>query len=164
MGSSEIPESHREFIQERAKRYFARPATRPRKTRLPLRARDPGRSRGDRAAVGRGRAAPLQRAPPRSSACAPSSSTKDDYGRIAEFDALFIRETTAVNHHTYRFARRAPAEGMVVIDDPESIIRCTNKVYQAELFARQSHPAPATLVVHRENVGASARSSASPAC
>ena len=36
---------------------------------------------------------------------------RDDYGRIAEFDALFIRETTAVNHHTYRFARRARAEG-----------------------------------------------------
>ena len=33
--------------------------------------------------------------------------------------ALFIRETTAVNHHTYRFARRAEAEGLVVIDDLE---------------------------------------------
>jgi hypothetical protein len=31
-----------------------------------------------------------------------------DLGRIAEYDALFIRETTRVNHHTYRFARRAP--------------------------------------------------------
>ena len=36
---------------------------------------------------------------------------RDDYGRLAEFDALFIRETTGVNHHTYRFARRAAAEG-----------------------------------------------------
>ena len=43
---------------------------------------------------------------------------KDDYGRLAEFDALFIRETTSVNHHTYRFAQRATAEGLVVIDDP----------------------------------------------
>ena len=31
----------------------------------------------------------------------------DDFGRLAEFDALFIRETTQVNHHTYRFASRA---------------------------------------------------------
>ena len=54
--------------------------------------------------------------------------------RLAEFDALFIRETTSVNHHTYRFARRAAAEGLVVIDDPESIVRCTNKVYLAELL------------------------------
>ena len=55
---------------------------------------------------------------------------------FAEFDALFIRETTSVNHHTYRFASRAAAEGLVVIDDPTSIVRCSNKVYQAELFQR----------------------------
>ncbi|MCB1803330.1 MAG: RimK-like ATPgrasp N-terminal domain-containing protein, partial [Gammaproteobacteria bacterium] len=42
--------------------------------------------------------------------------TARDFGRLAEFDALFIRETTNVNHHTYRFARRAAAEGLVVID------------------------------------------------
>ena len=41
----------------------------------------------------------------------------DDYGRIAEFDALFIRETTKLNHHTYRFASRARAEGLVVISN-----------------------------------------------
>ena len=52
-----------------------------------------------------------------------------DFGRIAEFDALFIRETTNVNHHLYRFARRAASEGLVVIDDPDSILRCTNKIY-----------------------------------
>src|SRR5205823_888851 len=50
---------------------------------------------------------------------------RDDYSRLGEFDALFIRETTAVNHHTFRFARRAAAEGLVIIDDPESILRCT---------------------------------------
>jgi glutathione synthase/RimK-type ligase-like ATP-grasp enzyme len=76
---------------------------------------------------------------------------REDYGRIAEFDALFIRETTAVNHHTYRFARRAEAEGMVVIDDPRSIVRCTNKVYQAELFDKHNLPCPKTVVVHRES-------------
>jgi glutathione synthase/RimK-type ligase-like ATP-grasp enzyme len=76
----------------------------------------------------------------------------EDYGSIAEFDALFIRETTSVDHHTYRFARRAAAEGLVVIDDPESIIRCTNKVYQAELFDRYEIPRPKTLVVHEGNV------------
>jgi glutathione synthase/RimK-type ligase-like ATP-grasp enzyme len=76
---------------------------------------------------------------------------KQDYGRVAEFDGLFLRETTAVNHHTYRFATRAAAEGLVVIDDPESIIKCTNKVYQAELFARNEIGCPETLVVHRDN-------------
>lgn len=77
--------------------------------------------------------------------------TRDDYRRVAEFDALFIRETTAVNHHTYRFARRAAAEGLPVIDDPESIIRCTNKVYLAEMFDRYRLATPKTMIVHREN-------------
>ncbi len=74
--------------------------------------------------------------------------TRDDYSRLAEFDALFIRETTAVNHHTYRFARRAHAEGLVVIDDPWSILRCTNKVYLAEMLARARIPCPKTVVLH----------------
>src|SRR5690606_21898286 len=76
---------------------------------------------------------------------------REDFGRLPEFDALFIRVTTAVNHYTYRFARRAAAEGMVVIDDPESIVRYTNKVYQAELFLRNGIPIPPTLVVHKGN-------------
>lgn len=84
--------------------------------------------------------------------------TRDDYGRLAEFDALFIRETTSVNHHTYRFARRAAAEGLVVIDDPDSILKCTNKVYLAELMARHRIAAPKTSIVNRANVAASAAS------
>ena len=81
----------------------------------------------------------------------PEFIVRDDYRRVAEFDALFIRETTAVNHHTYRFARRAAAEGLAVIDDPESIIRCTNKVYLAEMFDRYRLPTPKTMIVHRDN-------------
>jgi glutathione synthase/RimK-type ligase-like ATP-grasp enzyme len=77
---------------------------------------------------------------------------KDDYSNIAEFDALFIRETTAVNHHTYRFARRAEAEGLYVIDDPESILKCSNKVYLAELLERYKIRTPKTLIVHADNV------------
>ena len=77
--------------------------------------------------------------------------TRDDYARLPEFDALFIRETTAVNHHTYRFARRGVNEGLVVIDDPESIVKCTNKVYLAELLTRHDVPIPRSLVVHRDN-------------
>jgi glutathione synthase/RimK-type ligase-like ATP-grasp enzyme len=78
--------------------------------------------------------------------------TKADFGRLAEFDALFIRDTTFVNHYTYRFSRRAAAQGLVVIDDPESILKCNNKVYLAEILARHGIPAPRTLLVHRDNV------------
>ncbi|HSQ41705.1 MAG TPA: RimK family protein [Fibrobacteraceae bacterium] len=77
--------------------------------------------------------------------------TRKDYHRIAEFDALFIRETTGVNHHTYRFARRAQSEGLVVIDDPDSILRCSNKVYLQELMSVGRVPSPRTMIVHSEN-------------
>lgn len=76
---------------------------------------------------------------------------RNDYGRLAEFDALFIRETTSVNHHTYRFARRAVAKKMVVVDDPESILKCTNKVFQAEVLARNRILIPKTVIVHKDN-------------
>lgn len=76
---------------------------------------------------------------------------KDAYGRIAEFDALFIRTTTYVNHYTYRFARRAQTQGMVVIDDPISILRCTNKVFLAETMARHRIKIPKTLILSKEN-------------
>ncbi|MEW5972222.1 MAG: RimK family protein [Pseudomonadota bacterium] len=72
-----------------------------------------------------------------------------DYGRLAEYDALFIRETTRIVHHTYRFARKALAEGMVVIDHPDDILRCANKVYLAELMRAHSVPTPRTLILSR---------------
>jgi glutathione synthase/RimK-type ligase-like ATP-grasp enzyme len=80
--------------------------------------------------------------------------TRADWNRLPDFDALFIRETTSVNHYTYRFSRRAAAEGLVVIDDPDSILRCSNKVYLAELLQRHRIPTPRTMIVHRDNVGA----------
>lgn len=60
---------------------------------------------------------------------------KSDFRRICEFDALFIRETTAVESHTYSMARHAYTEGLVVIDDPWSILLCSNKVYLHEKLA-----------------------------
>ena len=40
----------------------------------------------------------------------------------------------------------------MVIDDPESIVRCTNKVYLAELLERHEIGCPRTLIVHKDNV------------
>tara|TARA_R110002072_G_scaffold301164_2_gene480222 strand:+ start:6169 stop:7635 length:1467 start_codon:yes stop_codon:yes gene_type:complete len=67
-----------------------------------------------------------------------------DYARLSEFDALFIRETTAIDHHTYRFARKAEIEGLVVIDDPTSILRCCNKVFLQDAFTYSGVPTPKT--------------------
>lgn len=73
--------------------------------------------------------------------------TKKDINRINEFDALFIRETTNVNHPTYELSRLAFAEGLVVMDDPWSILRCSNKIYQHELFRKHKIRTPLTLAL-----------------
>src|SRR5690625_2093890 len=75
-----------------------------------------------------------------------------DYARLAEYDALFIRETTAISNHTYRFAKKAESEGMVVIDDPTSIMRCTNKVYLADLLQKNKVPAPKTRILQKQDL------------
>lgn len=71
---------------------------------------------------------------------------KKDYSRIAEYDALFIRETTALNHHTFRFAKKAEAEGLVCIDDSLSILRCTNKIFMQNLLTSNHLNSPKSLV------------------
>lgn len=76
---------------------------------------------------------------------------KKDYARIAEFDALFIRETTALNHHTYRFAKKAESEGLVVIDDPMSILRCTNKIFMHNLLHSNKINSPKTLILSKDH-------------
>ena len=76
---------------------------------------------------------------------------RKDYSRIAEYDALFIRETTNVADHTYRFAKKAESEGLVVMDDPVSILRCTNKVYLADLLRSHKLGMPATEILYKEN-------------
>jgi len=74
-----------------------------------------------------------------------------DMNRLSEFDALFIRETTEINHHTYRFSRRAQLEGLVVIDDPISILRCCNKVYLTDAFKRNKVPTLASLIIQSKD-------------
>jgi glutathione synthase/RimK-type ligase-like ATP-grasp enzyme len=73
--------------------------------------------------------------------------TKRQLAELAEFDGLFIRATTSIDNYTYRFARRALQEGMPVIDDPVSMIRCTNKVYLHELMEANGVPIPPTIML-----------------
>jgi len=148
---NDVPDDHREFLLEVATQYFA---SRPRAVRR----KSPAAY--DLAIL----VDPEEQAPPSDERAIKrfvraaeatgfdvETITADDYGRLAEFDALFIRETTAVNHRTYRFAQRAAAEGLIVVDDPESIIKCTNKVFLAELLGQHDVPAPNTLIVHKGN-------------
>lgn len=76
---------------------------------------------------------------------------KTDFKSIGEYDALFIRATTSVNHYTYRLARRAAQENLVVIDDPQSIIKCSNKVYLAELLLNHQINTPKTTFISKHD-------------
>lgn len=78
--------------------------------------------------------------------------TRRDFDRLREFDALFIRATTNVNDFTYQFSRCARNFGLAVIDDPTSILRCTNKVFLAEQAELHGIPVPKTVVVTRDNL------------
>lgn len=73
--------------------------------------------------------------------------TAADYSSLSQYDALFIRETTAIDHHTYRFAREAERQGLVVMDDPNSILRCCNKVFLHDAFSYKKVPSLQTLIV-----------------
>ena len=77
--------------------------------------------------------------------------TKRQLAELAEFDGLFIRATTSIDNYTYRFARRALQEGMPVIDDPVSMIRCTNKVYLQEKLEALGVPTPPTVMLAEDD-------------
>lgn len=154
IGTKDVPPEHWDFFTEAARAFFSRPRFNVRKKRT---ARydlailyNPNEAMGpsNETAIKRFQKAAL------SLEMEPEIITREDYGRLAEFDALFIRETTLVNHHTFRFSRRAAAEGLVVIDDPHSILTCTNKVYLAELLERHGVRTPKTVIVHRDNLDA----------
>lgn len=150
----DIPPNHLDFVHDRAREYFS-----VRKTKV-ARPKPPKYKLGILIN-------PEEKDPPSNEAAiekfiqaaddgemAAERIQREDFSRVEEFDALFIRETTQVNHYTYRFARKAATAGLAVIDDPESILKCSNKVYLAELLTRERLPIPRTLIVHRGNIDA----------
>jgi glutathione synthase/RimK-type ligase-like ATP-grasp enzyme len=74
-----------------------------------------------------------------------------DAARLPEFDGLFIRDTTYIHHYTYQLAREASMAGLIVMDDPDSILKCNNKVYMTELLTRYHMPMPKSILVQDEN-------------
>ena len=152
IAAADLPPQHHDFVIAAAQKYFAgpRPRQRPRRP-----------SRFDLAILNdhdNANPASNQKAIAKFEKAAQAMGIRtevidrSDIGRLGRFDGLFIRDNTLINHYTYRFSRRAKAEGLVVIDDPDSIIRCNNKVYLAELLVRHGIPIPRTLMVHRDNV------------
>jgi len=74
--------------------------------------------------------------------------SREQITNIEHFDALFIRETTAIDHHTYELAVQAEEAGLVVIDDSQSILRCCNKAFLHDAFSYQNVPTPKTHILH----------------
>lgn len=153
LAASDIPPAHHDFVVESASAYFV--GRRHRARSRPAPRFDLAILHDPQATEGPSNAAALKKFEKAAEEVGLDVEfiTRADLGRLPEFDALFIRDTTFANHYTWHFSRRAVAEGLVVIDDPESILKCNNKVYLAELLARHGVPAPRTLVVHHGNVG-----------
>ncbi len=149
--ASDVPDDHGPFVIESAERFFKRsglggpPKREMRYDMAILWSEDDPQAPSDAAAIRK-----FVRAAERVGIKA-ETIDPEDFALLEFYDALFIRETTHIGHHTHRFALRAEAAGIVVIDDPESIVRCTNKVYQTELFRRRRIPMPKTMVVHAGN-------------
>jgi glutathione synthase/RimK-type ligase-like ATP-grasp enzyme len=74
-----------------------------------------------------------------------------DLSRLTSFDALFIRQSTEVHNEAYAFARKAQQEGIAIIDYPDAILKCCNKVFMAEALNNAHIPTPKTLIVYKEN-------------
>jgi glutathione synthase/RimK-type ligase-like ATP-grasp enzyme len=75
-----------------------------------------------------------------------------DLPRLGGFDALLIRETTALQAPSYIFAESAVRLGLPAIDDPVSILRCCNKVYLHERLKAEGVPQPRTLAVRSDTL------------
>jgi glutathione synthase/RimK-type ligase-like ATP-grasp enzyme len=153
IGIADIPAQHRAFLLEAVKAFMAEtPTPQPQRsgTGRPRLAilwdpNEPHKPSNEQALQRLVRAAPLV-------GLEAELIGPDALERLPEFDGLFNRASPEVNGVTYEFVRRAEALGMPVIDDPESILRCLNKVYMHELMSRHRIAQPRTLIVHRGNV------------
>ncbi|MEM2546178.1 MAG: RimK family alpha-L-glutamate ligase [Candidatus Bathyarchaeia archaeon] len=70
---------------------------------------------------------------------------------IPKYDAAFIRATTDPLYTAYVVSKTAWELGLKVIDDPDSIRICANKIHQYRLFEKFGVPHIPTVFVSRED-------------
>lgn len=70
-----------------------------------------------------------------------------DFYRLSEFDALFIRETTEIKSYTESFSLAAKRLGLVVLDKPDDIRRCTDKTIFHQICKEAKILTPKTIVI-----------------
>jgi glutathione synthase/RimK-type ligase-like ATP-grasp enzyme len=75
---------------------------------------------------------------------------RNGLSEIPKYDAIFIRATTDPLYTAYVVSKTAWVLGLKVIDDPESIRICANKIHQYRLFEKYDVPRIPTLFLNKE--------------
>jgi len=76
---------------------------------------------------------------------------REDIANIPKYDAVFIRATTDPLFTAYIVSKTAWELGLKVIDDPESIKVCANKIHQYELFEKYDVPHIPTVFLNKDD-------------
>lgn len=77
---------------------------------------------------------------------------RPDMYKISEYDAIFIRALTDPLNSAYVASRTAEMHGIKVIDDPDSIRICCDKVCMYNHLVRNEIPIPETRIVERHEI------------
>jgi glutathione synthase/RimK-type ligase-like ATP-grasp enzyme len=77
---------------------------------------------------------------------------REDIGDIPKYNSVFIRATTDPLFTSYIVSKTAWELGLKVVDDPESIKICGNKVHQYELFEKFDIPRIPTMFLNKEDL------------
>jgi glutathione synthase/RimK-type ligase-like ATP-grasp enzyme len=75
---------------------------------------------------------------------------RENVSEIPRYDAVFIRATTDPLFAAYVVSRTASELGLKVVDDPESIQICGNKIHQYALFKKYGVPHIPTVFINKE--------------
>ncbi len=75
---------------------------------------------------------------------------RNGLSEIPKYDSVFIRATTDPLYTAYVVSKTAWELGLKVIDDPESIRVCANKIHQYRLFEKINVPHIPTIFLNKE--------------
>ncbi|MFI2743872.1 RimK family protein [Zhouia sp. PK063] len=151
IAANEIPDEHFSYVQEYASQYFAKKRydkARPNKFEFDLAILV---KEGDPAPPSNVKALKKFVEVAEKLGFYTEIVTPKDLYRLSAFDALFIRQSTEVNNEAYAFARKAQTEGIAIIDYPDAILKCCNKVYMAESLNNANIATPKTMILHQQN-------------
>jgi glutathione synthase/RimK-type ligase-like ATP-grasp enzyme len=77
---------------------------------------------------------------------------REDISDIPNYNAVFIRATTDPLFTSYIVSKTAWELGLKVIDDPESIKICANKIHQYALFEKYNIPRIPTMFLNKDEL------------